>query len=312
MTEQDVYTRVTNKIVADLERGNLTWLQPWRAGHAAGPVSRPLRVTGEAYQGINVLILWATAIEKGYEAPIYMTFKQAHKFGGHVKKGEKGAPVVFADTLTRMEQDENGDKFQKEIPFLKAYTVFNVEQIEGLPEKFYARAEPVHATPLERIEAAEKFFANTGADIRHGGARSFYRIAADFVQMPELQAFRDTESYYAILAHEMMHWTRHPSRLDRSFDQKRFGDEGYAMEELVAEIGAAFLCADLGLTPETREDHAAYIGAWLKALKNDRKAIFIAASHAQKAADLLHACQASPNPPRPHEPARGLPVNGLY
>ena len=198
--------------------------------------------------------------------------------------------MVFADTLTRIERDENGDKFEKEIPFLKDYTVFNVEQIEGLPGKFYARAEPVHATPLERIEAAEKFFANTGADIRHGGARAFYRITTDFVQMPELQAFRDTESYYATLAHEMMHWTRHPSRLDRSFNQKRFGDEGYAMEELVVEIGAAFLCADLGLAPEAREDHAAYIGTWLKALKNDKKVIFTAASHAQKATDLLHAC----------------------
>lgn len=299
MTEQDVYTRVTNKIIADLERGNLTWLQPWQAGHAAGPVSRPLRATGEAYRGINVLMLWAAAMEKGYVCPIWMTFNQAQKVGAHVRRGEKGSLVVFANTYKKKEQDEEGEETEREVAFLKGYQVFNAEQIEGLPNHYYARVEPVHETTLQRIEAAERFFANTGADIRHGGNRAFYQIMDDFVQMPELQAFKDSESYYATLAHEMNHWTRHASRLNRDFGRKRWGDAGYAMEELVAEIGAAFLCADLGLTPEVREDHAAYIASWLKVLKNDKKAVFMAASHAQKAADLLHAYQAEPPPPSP-------------
>ena len=179
---------------------------------------------------------------------------------------------------------------------MKGYTVFNVEQIENLPAHYYAKVEPKHATALERIEAVEKFVASTGAVIKHGGNRAFYRMGDDFVQMPELQAFKNTESYYATAAHEITHWTRHPSRLDRSFDQKRFGDSGYAMEELVAEIGSAFLCADLEITPEPREDHAAYIESWLKALKNDKRAVFTAASHAQRATDYLHGLQPSSKP----------------
>ena len=297
--KQDVYARVTDKIIADLERGNLTWVQPWKAGHVAGPVSRPLRSTGEAYRGVNVLSLWATAMEKGYVAPIWMTFKQAKDLTAHVRKGEKGALVVYANTYQKKEQGEGGEEILRDVPFLRSYTVFNVEQIEGLPPHFYARAEPVHETPLEREEAYEKFFANTGAVIRHGGNRAFYRPSDDFVQMPEMEAFKDTASYYATTAHEITHWTRHPRRLDRDFGQRRFGDHGYALEELVAEIGAAFLCADLGVTNEPREDHAAYIASWLKALKNDKKFVFVAAGHAQRAADYLHGLQPIGEPTRP-------------
>ena len=294
--KQDVYTRITNKIIADLERGNLTWLQPWQAGHAAGEVSRPLRSTGERYQGVNVLMLWAAAMEKGYVAPIWMTFNQAKELCANVRKGEHGSLVVYANRMTKTVQDEKGEDVEKHIPFMKGYTVFNVEQIENLPAHYYARTEPKHATALERIEAVEKFVASTGALIKHGGNRAFYRMGDDFVQMPELQAFKNTESYYATAAHEITHWTRHPSRLDRSFDQKRFGDSGYAMEELVAEIGSAFLCADLEITPEPREDHAAYIESWLKALKNDKRAVFTASSHAQRATDYLHSLQPSSEP----------------
>nr|WP_302474489.1 zincin-like metallopeptidase domain-containing protein [Roseococcus sp. MDT2-1-1] len=140
---------------------------------------------------------------------------------------------------------------------------------------------------------ADEFFAAVSADVRHGGDRAYYTMAEDRVQMPPFEAFRDAESNYATLAHELTHWTRHPSRLKRDFGRKRWGDEGYAMEELVAELGAAFLSADLDLTPEPREDHAAYIGSWLEVLKNDKRAIFTAASHAQRAADYLNGLQAS-------------------
>jgi antirestriction protein ArdC len=283
----DIYQRVTAQIVASLEQGVRPWLKPWNAEHAAGRITRPLRGNGIPYQGINVLMLWGAAIERGYAAPIWMTFKQALELGGSVRKGEKGTSVVYASSITRTETDsDTGEESERDIPFLKDYTVFNVEQIDGLPAHFHTPATP-QLDPVQRIERAEQFFAATGASVRHGGNQAYYSVASDFVQMPLFETFRDAESYYATLAHELTHWTRHPSRLDRSFGRKRFGDEGYAMEELVAELGAAFLSADLSLTPEPREDHAAYIGHWLTVLKNDKRAIFTAASHAQRAADFL-------------------------
>jgi antirestriction protein ArdC len=291
MTEkQDVYSRVTDKIVADIERGNLTWLQPWQAGHKAGPVSRPLRAGGVPYRGVNVLMLWAAAIEKGYACPLWLTYKQAAELGGQVRKGEKGSLVVYANSFTKHETDEQGAEVETEIPFMKGYTVFNAEQIDSLPAHFYATVPPLN-NDIARIESAERFFAVTKANIVHGGSRACYIIARDHIHMPCIDCFRDAESYYATLAHEASHWTRHASRLDRDLGRKRFADAGYAMEELVAEIGAAFLCADLGITPETRDDHAAYIASWLQVLKNDKRAIFTAASHAQKAADYLHSLQ---------------------
>lgn len=286
-TRQDVYTRITAQIIESLERGVKPWTQPWNAAHAAGHVSRPLRHTGEPYSGINVLTLWATAMEAHRSAPIWMTFRQALSLGGHVRKGEKGAPVVYANTMQRTEIDEaTGDEAERNIPYLKAYTVFNVEQIEGLPAHFYARAEP-HRNPDERISDAEVFFAATRADIRHGGDCAYYSPTLDYIQMPAFEAFRDAQAYYATLAHEATHWTKHQNRLDRDFGRKRFGDAGYAREELVAELGAAFLCADLGLRLEDREDHAAYLGHWLSVLKEDKRAIFTAAAHAQRAAEYL-------------------------
>ena len=285
----DIYQRVTAQIVASLEQGVRPWLKPWNAEHAAGRITRPLRGNGVPYQGINVLMLWGAAVERGYAAPIWMTFKQALELGGCVRKGEKGSQVVYASTFSRTETDgESGEESERDIPFLKGYTVFNVEQIDGLPAHFTAPAE-ARLDPVQRIAQAEQFFSATGATVRHGGNQAYYSVASDVVQMPFFETFRDAESYYATLAHELTHWTRHPSRLDRSFGRKSFGDEGYAMEELVAELGAAFLSADLGLTPEPREDHAAYIGHWLNVLKNDKRAIFTAASHAQRAADFIAA-----------------------
>jgi antirestriction protein ArdC len=287
----DLYQRVTDQIVASLEQGVRPWMKPWNAEHAAGRITRPLRANGIAYQGINVLVLWSESVTKGYSAPIWMTFRQALELNAHVRKGERGSTVVYASKITRSGTDaETGEETEATIPFLKSYTVFNVEQIEGLPAHFHAVAEP-RLDPVQRIERAESFFAATRADIRHGGNMAYYNIEADFVQMPCFEAFRDAESYYAALAHECAHWTRHKSRLDRDLGRKRWGDAGYAMEELVAELGSAFLCADLDLTPEVREDHAAYIASWLEVLKNDKRAIFSAAAHAQKAADYLMRLQ---------------------
>lgn len=289
----DIYTRVTNQIVAELENGVRPWIKPWSAEHAAGRITRPLRFNGEPYAGINILMLWASASAQGYAAPIWMTYRQATELGAHVRKGEKGSPVVYANKLTRTETDDNtGEESERTIPYMKGYTVFNVEQIEGLPSHYYAKAEPQFDPPA-RIEHADAFFAALGAEIRTGGTQAYYAVTDDYVQVPPFETFRDAESYYATLAHECTHWTRHPSRLERDFGRKRWGDEGYAMEELVAELGAAFLCADLELELEARDDHAAYIASWLKVLKNDKRAIFTAAAHAQRAADYLHKAQPS-------------------
>ena len=288
--KSDVYTRVTDKIVAELEKGVRPWMKPWNAEHAAGRISKPLRHNGQAYNGINILMLWSAAMEKDFSAPIWMTFRQAKELGANVRKGEKGELVVYANNLTRTEENDRGEEVEHTIPYMKGYTVFNVEQIEGLPAHYYQLAEPV-LDPVQRIEHAEQFFAATGAEIRHGGNQAYYMIGEDRVQLPPFESFRDAESYYATMAHEVTHWTRHPKRLDRSFGRKTWGDEGYAQEELVAELGAAFLCADLEITPEVRDDHVAYIESWLKVLKNDKRAIFTAAAHAQRAADFLNGLQ---------------------
>ncbi|GIW86356.1 MAG: antirestriction protein [Isosphaeraceae bacterium] len=286
----DVYTRVTDAIIAELEKGVRPWLKPWNAEHMAGRINRPLRHNGQPYKGVNVLMLWMSAEMQGFAAPIWMTFKQAKELGASVKKGAKGSLVVYADRITRTETGEDGEDTERDIYFMKGYTVFNVEQVEGLPPHFYASAAP-QLDPAQRIEAADLYFANTGAEIRHGGNQAYYATEADYIQMPPFVSFKDAESYCATLAHEMTHWTKHPARLDRDFGRKRFGDEGYAREELVAEIGTAFLCCDLGITPEPRDDHASYLDHWLKVLKEDKRAIFQAAAYAQKAVDYLHGLQ---------------------
>jgi antirestriction protein ArdC len=225
---------------------------------------------------------------QSFAAPVWMTFKQARELDAHIRKGEKGSLVVYADSITRKETDEKtGDEIDREIPFLKGYTVFNVEQIEGLPEVYYAKAAPT-LDPVARIDHAEKYFAALGATIRHGGNRAFYSIAADAIQMPAFESFQDADSYYATLAHECTHWTGSKTRLDRDFGGHRFGSEGYAVEELVAELGAAFLCADLELALEPREDHASYIATWLKVLAADNRTVFTAAAHAQRAAEFIN------------------------
>ena len=203
--KQDVYQKVTDKIIADLEKGELTWLKPWSASNMDGRITKPLRHNGQTYSGINVLMLWGAAVEAGYCSPYWMTFKQAKELGAHVRKGEGGNPVVYANTLTKTEEQENGATEERKIPFMKAYTVFNVEQIEGLPDHSYVKPDPV-IDPAQRIAHAEAFFGATGADLRHGGNRAFYRGGnSDHVQMPAFECFRSPEAYYATLAHELTH-----------------------------------------------------------------------------------------------------------
>jgi antirestriction protein ArdC len=292
-TRTDVYSRITDKIITHLEQGVRPWFQPRNVDHTAGRITRPLRHNGIPYKGINVVMLWSASVIKGYACPLWLTFKQARELGGCVRKGETGELVVYADRITRTETDARGEEREHEIPFLKGYTVFNAEQCDGLPAHYTARAEPQTLTPLQRIESADRFFAATGADIRYGGNRAYYAEGADYVQMPPFETFRDSETFAATLAHELTHWTKHDKRLARDMGRVKWGDEGYAREELIAELGSAFLCADLGITPEVREDHASYIASWIEVLKNEKRFIFSAASQAQRAADYLHGLQPS-------------------
>ena len=289
MTRQDVYSRVTSQIVASLEQGVRPWVKPWSADRAAAPITQPLRFNGQPYSGINILSLWMSAAAQGFAAPIWMTFRQAIELNAHVRRGEKGSLVVYANASTRTERDEKtGEDVEREVPYLKGYTVFNIEQIDGLPDHYYAKVAP-KLDPPARIERAENFFAGCKATILHCGNRAYYAQEVDYVQMPPLECFRNAESYYSTLAHELTHWTKHPSRLARDFGRKQWGDEGYAKEELVAELGAAFLCAQLELATEPCEDNVSYIAIWLEVMNNDTRYIFKAAAHAQRAADYLRA-----------------------
>lgn len=287
MAKLDTYEAVTNAIIARLEAGTKPWAPDWIAGGAGGGMIMPRRHNGETYRGINVLLLWGAADIAGYRAPTWMTFKQALDLGGAVRKGEKSTTIVFFKKLTVTQQNEAGQDEDRQIPMLRTYCVFNVEQIDGLPAEYYpAQVELVGGK--ERDEAAEAALRSCGADIRESGDRAFYSPGADFVNMPTFDRFKSVGGHLATLAHELCHWTGHKTRLDRA-QKNAFGSKDYAAEELVAEIGAAFVGARLGIVGDHIDNHAAYLASWLKALKNDKRAIFRAASMAQAAADMVLA-----------------------
>lgn len=281
---RDTYQIITDKIIAALEEGTRPWFQPWGAN---GTATRPLRHNGVPYRGINTVLLWMAAAENGFASPYWMTYRQAQQLGGQVRKTSRSSLVVYAGAIEKAEQDDAGTEIEKRIPFMKGYSVFSADQIDNLPDHFYA-SSPVTEGEHERIAAADEFFANLGADIREGGDKAFYHGGNDFIQMPPFAAFVSAEAHASTLAHECIHWTKHNTRLDRNLGRKTWGDEGYAMEELVAELGSVFLAVDLGIEAEPREDHASYISGWLSVLKNDRRAVFQAASHAEKAVAFLH------------------------
>lgn len=202
----DIYQKITDQIVSELEKGVRPWLKPWNVEHAAGRITRPLRGNGIPYKGINCLALWSAAMEKGYTAPVWMTFKQATELKASVRKGEHGSLVVYADKIIRTETDtKTGEDSERAIPFLKGYTVFNVEQIDSLPEHYYAKPAP-RVDTITRIERAETFLARTGANVVHGGSRACYVPRTDNIHMPCIDMFRDAEGYYATRAHETVHY----------------------------------------------------------------------------------------------------------
>ena len=284
----DVYQRVTDQIIEALERGAGEWRMPWHKGKADTFAPRNA-VTRKPYRGINVPSLWATAQRRGYGSGLWATYPQWQQLGAHVRKGEKSALVVFWKF-----NDKPGDEAQDEREpaestehnrriLARAYYVFNAEQVDGyLPPV----AEPL--SEAERIANAEEFFSKLDAVVRHGGSRAFYSPSGDYIQLPPFESFKAADGYYATRAHESIHWTGAPHRLNRDL-KSRFDEAAYAAEELVAELGAAFLCADFGISNEPRPDHAAYLAHWLEILRADKRALFTAASKAQAAADWLHA-----------------------
>lgn len=282
-----LYDEVTAKIIAELETGRFPWVQPWGRAQGAGPDLPRNALTARPYSGINILILWGAVIEQGWPSQSWLTFRQALDAGGCVRKGERGVTVVYADRFTPEAEKERAQKDGNEakvVPFLKRFTVFNVAQCEGLREGL--ASDPAMLPERDIVPLAEEVIAASGIDFRIGGDRAFYAPDPDFVQVPPQPAFFEPVNYYRTCLHELTHATGHPKRLGRDL-KNSFGSKDYAREELVAEMGSAFLCAALGIVPTVR--HADYIGSWLDVLREDNRAIFRAASAASKAADWLLA-----------------------
>ena len=297
----NLYDEVTARIIAELEAGRFPWVQPWATAGAPGcpdgdgSVANPglprNALTARRYSGVNVLILWGAVIEHGYPSQGWLTFKQALEAGGCVRKGERGTTVVYADRFIPEAEkaravETGGDA--KAIPFLKRFTVFNVAQCDGLRPGL--DPDPAPLPERQIVPVAEQVIAASGIDFRVGGNRAFYVPAQDYVQVPPQPAFFEQINYYRTCLHELTHATGHPSRLARNLTTG-FGSKDYAREELVAEMGSAFLCAALGIVPTVR--HADYLASWLEVLREDNRAIFRAASSASKAADWLLARHAA-------------------
>lgn len=287
MRTADIYARVTQQIITAIETGAATgtFRMPW---HNWGEQAiRPINATtGRAYRGINTLLLWAAAEARAYSSGRWATYRQWTEAGAQVRKGEKSTFIIFWKNSTGTAPAADNDDADPAKPqgrfVARAFHVFNEDQVDGAP----ARPQQIE-TGDQAVPAAAQFICRTGIQIRHGGDQACYVSSIDQVWLPQPAQFRDLEAYYATLAHEAVHWTGAKHRLDRGFGD-RFGDEAYAFEELVAELGAAFLAADLHLRPEPRPDHARYIASWLKVLKNDPEAILSAAAKAQQAVDYLN------------------------
>lgn len=301
LTKQDVYQRITDQIVAAIEAGSGPVEMPWHRSGVA--TTRPANAfTAQPYRGVNILSLWAAAALNDFTSGYWATFKQWHCLGAHVRKGEKGSPIVFYKRYVAGQADQNGHPMSRNQAkaeetttsvrwFARTTSAFNAEQVEG-----WSPPTPPVRSPAQILSGVEAFVARTHADIRHEGDSACYRPKPDVILMPAREAFTGTtnsdatESYYAVLFHELTHWSGHHDRLDREL-ANRFGDEAYAMEELIAELGASFLCAENAIANEPRPDHACYIANWLEVLKNDKRAIFTVARKASEATAFLVTLQ---------------------
>ena len=283
-----LYQEITDKIIAELEAGRLPWVQPWGSGMVKAPLAMPENAaTRSRYSGINVLILWGAVIERGFSGQRWLTFRQALGLGGHVRKGERGTTIVYADRFVpgeeRARAERDGDE-PEAIPFLKRFTVFNTDQCADLPAGIATAPPPLPEGLI--LPQAEALIAATGADFRIGGERAFYSPAGDFIAVPRPEAYFEPINWHRTALHELGHWSGHPARLARDLSGA-FGSAPYAKEELVAEMTSAFVCASLGIVPTVR--HADYVASWLEVLREDNRAIIRAASAASKAAEYLLA-----------------------
>jgi antirestriction protein ArdC len=288
-----VYHTITQKIVAAIEAGAGEFVMPW---HRLGPgIGRPTNAaTGKPYRGVNAVALWAEASTGGYGSGRWATFQQWSGLGARVRGGEHGATIVVYKPAGQHEREEGDEDAPGAKLFARAFRVFNADQVDGWSEPAPPAREEVQV--LDQVDA---FVARTCAWIQHGGDVACYVPSLDEIRMPMPSRFvgsptsGPTHAYYSTLLHELTHWSGATHRLNREFG-KRFGDEAYAVEELVAELGAAFLCADLGITNEPRRDHAAYLSHWLTVLDRDPRAIFTAAKQAQNAAEYLASLEEPP------------------
>lgn len=268
----DIYSEITDRLVKEMEGGEIPWLKPWLATGAA--ISH---ATGKPYSLLNQFLLGRPGE--------YLTYKQAIEEGGNVRKGEKSRMVVFWKWI-KEKDEETGE--EREIPFLRYYNVFHVDQCEGIKPK-YERKPETPATPCEAAEAiANEYITREGITLKTNGCNAYYAPAADTIVVPNMEVFEETAEYYSTLFHEMVHSTGHSKRLARIADVAAFGSETYSKEELVAEIGSATLVHHVGLeTPASFRNNAAYIQNWLKALKNDKRLIVSAAGKAEKAVNMI-------------------------
>jgi antirestriction protein ArdC len=276
---KNLQAEITAKILEHLDRGVVPWRKPWK-DYGSGAMPRNA-ISNRAYSGANVVLLWMQADAKGFASPKWLTFKQALEAGGHVRKGEKSAQIVYLGSITK-DDDETGEL--RKVPFLKSYSVFNIAQCDGLDH--LVDALPRGVNPDARDALAEEFIVSTGARITHGESRAYYSSRDDRVNLPAFEAFTGAEAYYSTAFHELTHWTGAEKRLNRTFG-KRFGDQSYSAEELVAELGSAFLCAEFGFDNQTIENQAAYIDHGRRFLMEHEKAFVSAASAASKAVEYL-------------------------
>ncbi len=270
---------ITGKIISIMEAGIAKGASRWVPSAGQG-MPRNAK-TGQPYRGINVLLLWSEAAERHYSSNLWLTYRQAEGMGAQVRRGEKSTLCVFFDKIKK-ESDEEQDQ-DKFYPMVKAFFLFNVAQIDGLPDSITA---PFETHNFNAVAEAEQILIDSRADIRHGFDGALYMPSKDQILLPLRERFTSAQNYYATALHELTHWTGHESRLNRQFG-KRFGDDAYAFEELVAELGAAFMVGQLGMVDATIENHAAYVDSWVKVLKNDKQAIFTAASQASRASDFI-------------------------
>jgi antirestriction protein ArdC len=284
----DVHQAITDNIVAAIEAGAGDPTMPWHRSGMASLLPKNA-ATGNAYQGINIVSLWVAADLRNYSHSLWASYAQWQSLGAQVRGGEKSSLVIFYKQFdVEPDPEDEGDDGTRRVA--RASRVFNVAQVDN----FAVETLP-DVPPLERHARADAFIAATKADIRHGGEQAYYKPSGDFIQMPDEWRFRNaetrTEDYYAVLLHELAgHWTGPAQRCDRQLG-KRFGDDAYCVEELVAELASAFTCAELGISPKPRQDHAPYIAHWLRVLKANNRAIFAAAARASEAVRYLHSLQ---------------------